>query len=139
MTVDEVSIGGTKARVTREKNAIHIRILTLFTDEAALAMTTYLDGILAETPGPITRIWDATMLSAESFKLTAPGISTIGIWGKKIFRERPGSKVYFIAPSELIFGLSRMYQILTDDEGADVEVLHSVDELPTELRQMIRP
>lgn len=76
-------------------------------------------------------------ISTESFSLTKDGVSAILTWSKGIKQKKPGSKVYFIAESDVLYGLSRLYQIQAGDDHMEVIVVRSFDELPKEIIEKI--
>jgi hypothetical protein len=120
------------------ENIIYLKTLGMYTDNAAIGMTKYLDNVISQIPGSPIRIWDASDLSSECFQLTTKCVQEIVKWSQKIKSARPGSKAFFIAPTPLIFGVSRMYEIQSSDDTMDVMVLKSFKELPKEIRAKLR-
>ena len=118
-------------------NIIYLKTLGIYTDNVAIKMTKYLDDIFSQIPSPSIRIWDATDLPSECFKLSNECVKKIVGWSNKIKITNPGSQSFFIAPKPLIFGVSRMYELQAKDDKMDIKVLRSMDELPNEIREKI--
>ena len=118
-------------------NIIYLKTSGIYTDNAAIKMTKYLDDVFSQIPSPPIRIWDSTDLPSECFKLSKECVKKIVDWSNKIKIMKPGSQSYFIAPKPLIFGVSRMYELQASDDKMDVKVLRKMDELPKKIREKI--
>ena len=78
-----------------------------------------------EAQGPCSGIFDFTavessQLSAESIRSLAEMIPAIP--------DVPGNLRVIVAPQPALYGLSRMFQILRDQQGIDMHVVHSLEE-----------
>jgi len=138
MKQETLKIGEAIIEVTFIDNIIYMKTLHMYTDETATEMTKYLDKIIDQIPHKPIRIWDASELPSECFKLTSECVQKIANWSQKIKDTRPGSQAFFIAPEPFIYGISRMYEMQARDKAMDVIVLKSFDELPEGIRIKLR-
>jgi hypothetical protein len=134
---ETLDFNGGKVEVSVIDNVIYMKVVHFYNDDIAMAMTRYLDKVIDEIPNEPIRVWDSGDLSQKSFQLTSECIKAIAKWSDGVKSRRPGSKAYFIAREPLVFGISRMYQMLAGDDKMDVQVLKSIDELPKEIREKI--
>lgn len=123
--------------VTIIDNIIYMKTLHMYTDDVAVEMTKYLDKIIDQIPHNPIRVWDASDLPSECFKLTSKCVNKIVNWSDKLKKTRPGSQAFFIASKPSIFGISRMYEMQASNDSMDVMVLKSIDELPQEIKNKL--
>ena len=73
-------------------------------------------------------------MTAEQYKLTPKGIDKLDSWADEAKKKWPSNVAYIIGAPDLIFGMSRMYELKTSDDSMPINVVKSVDELPEELK-----
>lgn len=80
--------------------------------------------------GPITKhvMWDLTR--AELEHLREEDVRSIGETPRKFSEERNGGRTAIVAPTDLAFGLARMYEFISDPSEVliEIQVFRSVEE-----------
>ena len=73
-------------------------------------------------------LWDLTM--AELEHLLPKDVQSIGKTPRKFTEERKGGRTAIVAPSDLAFGLARMYEFTADpaEVPVTIQVFRSVQE-----------
>ena len=126
-----------RLEVLIDGNFIYIKMFGEYTDNNAVAMTKYLENFFSEVGGSTIRVWDTTSLSKRGFKVTAKGIERFVEWSREITMKWPENVVYMVSNSPFKYGLSRMYELQASDINSSVIVVHSIDELPENIKNRI--
>ena len=125
------------AEVVTVDNIIYIRVSGIYTDAVAMELIRYLEPIIEQIPINPIRVWDASGIPTEGFKLSSECIDSIAQWGRKIKSKKTGSLAYMISPTWISYGMSRMYALKSGLESTGVIVIHNIDELPEEIRRRL--
>ena len=133
MRKETLKFGECVIKVIIIDNIIYLKTLHNYTDKAAIEMTKYLDKVISQISHKPIRVWDSSDLSSECFRLTTECVTIIVEWSQKIKKEKPGSQSFFIAPTPVIYGMSRMYEIQANDHEMEIMVVKSIDDLPHEI------
>ena len=134
MERDIIDFGHGKIDALKDGNLIYLSFYGEYTDNDAKELTRYLEKFFAEINAPTIRINDGSNMTSEQYKLTPQGIDFLMSWANKVKEKRPGSVSYIIGNTDLIFGMSRMYEIRTANDLMPIQVLKSVDDLPGEIK-----
>ena len=126
-----------KLDVSLIDNLIYIHVSGVYRDELALKLIEYLDEVIDRIPDSHIRVWDGRGIPADAYLLSTKCIQQIASWSKGIKAKRPGSVVYMVATSDASYGMTRMYQIISNLEENGVIVLRSIDELPPTIREKL--
>ena len=118
-------------------NIIYVRLSGTYTDEVALALIRHVEPIIEQIPANPVRVWDARGVPAGEFKLTSQCVDVIAKWAQEIKSKKPGSVAYLISPTEISFGMSRMYGIKSGLESTGIVALKDVHELPEAIRNRL--
>jgi len=118
-------------------NLIYLNVFGEYTDDDIMAMTEYLEKFFTEVGGPTIRVWDSTNISEGGFKLTSKGTDKFAEWSIRIKKKWPGNVAYLIGDKPLKYGMSRMYEMKASDNDSSIIVVHSIDELPENLKERI--
>ena len=125
------------AEVSMIENLIFVRISGIYSDEVALKLVEYLDELIEGIPDSPIRVWDDSGVSAEGFQLSSQCVDTIAEWARQLKAKKPGSMAYMVGPTAISYGMARMYGLKAGLEEGGVVVLHSLDELPPEIREKL--
>ena len=123
-----------KVEVSQFENIIYFTVYGNFTDDDIVTLTKYTEDFFAKNNTPTIRIWDLTNMSAEQYNLTPAGIDRLDNWADEAKKKWPGNAAYIIGVPDLIFGMSRMYELKTSDNSMAINVIKSVDELPDKIK-----
>ena len=132
-----LEFGPTRAVVTVNDKLIYIQVFGPYTDDVATALLVHLDAVIDEIPDSHLRVWDASGLPADAFRLSSACIDRITEWCRKVKARKPGSLAYMIGPTAISYGMARMYELKTNLEPNDVVVLRSLEELPGAIREKL--
>ncbi len=122
------------AEVVTVDNIIYVRVSGTYTDDVAMELIRYLEQIIERIAGDPVRVWDASGIAKTGFKLSGGCIDYLAQWARKIRAKKPGALAYMISPTQISYGMSRMYSIKAELEPTGVIVLHNLAELPDEIR-----
>lgn len=74
----------------------------------------------------IATLWDLRQLDADNINQNF--LSNLVSLREKQFQEREGAKLALVANSDLIYGLSRMYEMLSNGLPQSMHVFRTIDE-----------
>lgn len=134
MKTEVINLKNAKLDVAQFDNIIYFTVHGDFTDDDIEIVTKYTENFFAKHNAPTIRIWDLTNISAEQYKLTPEGIDRLKNWADKAKKKWPINTAYIIGVPNLIFGMSRMYELKTSDDSMPINVIKSVDELPDKIK-----
>ena len=126
-----------KLNVSLIDNLIYIRVSGVYSDEVALKLIQYLDELIERIPDSHIRVWDGRGIPKDAYLLSTKCIQQVASWSKGINDKRPGSVVYMVAPNDVSYGMTRMYQTMSNLEENGVIVLRSIEELPPAIREKL--
>ncbi len=125
------------AEVAVVDHVISVRVNGAYTDDVALALLRHLEPVIDQIPGDPVRVWDASKIPPDKFKLSNGCIDAIAQWARRLREKKPGSLAYMVGPTRISYGMSRMYEMKADLDPTGVVVVHSLDELPGEIRRRV--
>ena len=134
MKTEPINLTQGKIEALKVDNIICLSVYGNFIDDDLKAVTQYMDNFFAEINKPTIRIWDLTHMNADQYQLTPHGIDMLNHWADKAKKKWPGNVAYIIGEPNLIFGMSRMYEIKASDDLMRINVLKSFADLPEEIK-----
>lgn len=137
MTSEMLEFADATVQVSALENVVYMRVSGLFSDDVALRMTHYLDGLIAKSPVSLIRVWDASGIPAGSFQLTTTCLGQLAQWARRVRTQHPGSLAYMVGSTPVSYGMARAYEAKAGLEETGIIVVHSLSELPPEVRQKL--
>jgi hypothetical protein len=137
MKKETIDLGHGRIEVHLDGNFVYLNVFGEYTDDDAIAMTQYLENLFTSMDGPIIRVWDGTNIPENGFKLTTESTERFAEWSYKVKQKWPDNVTYMIADAPVKYGISRMYAIRASMNNSDVIVVHSIDELPENIKERI--
>lgn len=123
-----------KIDVSKFENIIYFKVFGDLADDDTSVLTRLSEAFFDEINGPTIRIWDLTDMTADQYRLTPKGIDTLEKWADIAKKRWPGNVAYVIGKTDLIFGMSRMYEIKASDNLMSINAVKSFDDLPVEIK-----
>ena len=137
MKRETIVLGNGRIEVLIDGNLIYLNIFGEYTDDDVIALTKYLEKFFAEIDGPTIRVCDGTNIPEDGFKLTAKGTDKFAEWSRRIKKKWPDNVAYLIGDKPLKYGVSRMYAIKASSDDLSIIAVHSIDELPENIKERI--